>query len=119
MSARNAFAGTLVPMVVEQTARGERAYDIYSRLLKDSIVFIGTAVDDLVLEQLADRWSVETPEEAVDAVILEQAERLGIPPAEHRANLAKEDKLEDLRHAARMSVTVDEMIRRAGGEVEP
>ncbi len=48
MSARNTFAGTLVPMVVEQTARGERAYDIYSRLLKDNIVFIGTAVDDLV-----------------------------------------------------------------------
>jgi ATP-dependent Clp protease, protease subunit len=41
-------AGTLVPMVVEQTARGERAYDIYSRLLKDNIVFIGTAIDDLV-----------------------------------------------------------------------
>ena len=41
-------AGTLVPMVVEQTARGERAYDIYSRLLKDRIVFIGTAIDDLV-----------------------------------------------------------------------
>ena len=48
MSARNAFAGTLVPMVVEQTARGERAYDIYSRLLKDNIVFIGTAIDDLM-----------------------------------------------------------------------
>ncbi|MBN1794930.1 MAG: ATP-dependent Clp endopeptidase proteolytic subunit ClpP [Candidatus Omnitrophica bacterium] len=38
----------LVPIVVEQTARGERAYDIYSRLLKDRIVFIGTAVDDIV-----------------------------------------------------------------------
>ena len=36
----------LVPMVVEQTSRGERAYDIYSRLLKDRIVFIGTVVDD-------------------------------------------------------------------------
>jgi ATP-dependent Clp protease, protease subunit len=48
MSARNTFAGTLVPMVVEQTARGERAYDIYSRLLKDNIVFIGTAIDDMV-----------------------------------------------------------------------
>ena len=48
MSVHNAFAGTLVPMVVEQTARGERAYDIYSRLLKDNIVFIGTAVDDMV-----------------------------------------------------------------------
>lgn len=39
---------TLVPMVVEQTGRGERAYDIYSRLLKDRIVFIGTPIDDTV-----------------------------------------------------------------------
>jgi ATP-dependent Clp protease protease subunit len=38
----------LIPMVVEQTNRGERAYDIYSRLLKDSIIFIGTPVDDTV-----------------------------------------------------------------------
>ncbi|MGB4375868.1 MAG: ATP-dependent Clp protease proteolytic subunit, partial [bacterium] len=35
----------LVPMVVEQTNRGERAYDIYSRLLKDRIIFLGTAID--------------------------------------------------------------------------
>ena len=39
---------TLVPMVVEQTSRGERAYDIFSRLLKDRIVFIGTPIDDVV-----------------------------------------------------------------------
>lgn len=39
---------TLVPMVVEQTSRGERAYDIYSRLLKDNIIFLGTPVDDNV-----------------------------------------------------------------------
>jgi len=38
----------LVPMVVEQTARGERAYDIYSRLLKDNIIFIGTPIDDQI-----------------------------------------------------------------------
>ena len=38
----------LVPMVVEQTNRGERAYDIYSRLLKDSIVFIGTTIEDSI-----------------------------------------------------------------------
>jgi ATP-dependent Clp protease protease subunit len=38
----------LIPMVVEQTSRGERAYDIYSRLLKDSIIFLGTPVDDQV-----------------------------------------------------------------------
>ena len=38
----------LVPIVVEQTSRGERAYDIYSRLLKDRIVFIGTPIDDMI-----------------------------------------------------------------------
>ncbi|MBA2619703.1 MAG: ATP-dependent Clp endopeptidase proteolytic subunit ClpP [Acidobacteria bacterium] len=38
----------LVPMVVEQTSRGERAFDIFSRLLKDSIIFIGTPIDDQV-----------------------------------------------------------------------
>src|SRR3989304_1682131 len=38
----------LIPMVVEQTNRGERAYDIYSRLLKDNIIFIGTPIDDHV-----------------------------------------------------------------------
>ncbi|HEY3247323.1 MAG TPA: ATP-dependent Clp protease proteolytic subunit [bacterium] len=47
---------TLVPMVVEHTARGERAYDIYSRLLKDRIVFVGGPIDDdmanLIIAQL-------------------------------------------------------------------
>lgn len=46
----------LIPMVVEQTARGERAYDIYSRLLKDNIIFVGSAIDDdvanLIVAQL-------------------------------------------------------------------
>jgi ATP-dependent Clp protease protease subunit len=44
----NAKALNLVPMVVEQTARGERAYDIYSRLLKDRVVFIVGGIDDQV-----------------------------------------------------------------------
>jgi ATP-dependent Clp protease protease subunit len=39
---------SLVPIVVEQSSRGERAYDIFSRLLKDRIIFIGTAIDDVV-----------------------------------------------------------------------
>ena len=46
----------LIPMVVEQTSRGERAYDIFSRLLKDSIIFVGAPIDDaianLVIAQL-------------------------------------------------------------------
>ncbi|MEK6645533.1 MAG: ATP-dependent Clp endopeptidase proteolytic subunit ClpP [Candidatus Firestonebacteria bacterium] len=40
----------LIPMVVEQTTRGERAYDIFSRLLKERIVFIGTAIDDQIAD---------------------------------------------------------------------
>ena len=39
---------TLVPYVIEQTGRGERAYDIFSRLLKDRIIFIGTAINDIL-----------------------------------------------------------------------
>ena len=42
------MSGYLVPMVIEQTGRGERAYDIYSRLLKDRIVFVGTPIDDTI-----------------------------------------------------------------------
>src|SRR3954454_23458157 len=55
-SNQNLSQSVLVPMVVEQTGRGERSYDIYSRLLKDRIVFIGTQIDDhianLVIAQL-------------------------------------------------------------------
>src|SRR6266699_1860372 len=55
-SNENLSQSVLIPMVVEQTGRGERSYDIYSRLLKDRIVFIGTPIDDhianLVIAQL-------------------------------------------------------------------
>lgn len=52
----NSIQNQLVPIVVEQTSRGERSYDIYSRLLKDRIIFIGTAIEDhmanLIIAQL-------------------------------------------------------------------
>lgn len=55
-SSHHSPSNMLVPMVVEQTSRGERSYDIYSRLLKDRIIFIGTGIDDhvsnLVIAQL-------------------------------------------------------------------
>ena len=44
----NATSNYFVPVVIEQTGRGERSYDIYSRLLKDRIIFLGTAIDDQV-----------------------------------------------------------------------
>jgi ATP-dependent Clp protease, protease subunit len=62
----------LVPMVVEQTGRGERAYDIFSRLLKERIVFIGTPIDDavasLVIAQLLFLES-EDPEKDINLYI--------------------------------------------------
>ena len=42
----------LIPMVIEQSSRGERAYDIYSRLLKDRIIFLGTAINDEIANLL-------------------------------------------------------------------
>ncbi|NLX84475.1 MAG: ATP-dependent Clp endopeptidase proteolytic subunit ClpP [Synergistaceae bacterium] len=58
----------LIPMVVEQSGRGERSYDIYSRLLKDRIIFLGTAIDDevanLIVAQLLFLES-EDPEKEV------------------------------------------------------
>jgi len=45
---RKELRSMLVPMVIEQTSRGERAYDIYSRLLRDNIIFLGTPIDDNV-----------------------------------------------------------------------
>jgi ATP-dependent Clp protease protease subunit len=62
----------LVPMVVEQSNRGERAYDIYSRLLKDRIIFIGTPIDDhvsnLVVAQLL-FLAAEDPEKDISIYI--------------------------------------------------
>jgi trigger factor len=75
-------------------------------------------LDMLVLEQLADEWEVPVPEADVDAYIAAEARQRGIPTGEHKANLAKEHKLDELRGSARISATIDELIRRAGGEVE-
>src|SRR3954464_11141184 len=62
----------LVPMVIEQTSRGERAYDIYSRLLRDNIIFLGTPVDDqianLIIAQLL-FLAAEDPEKDVSLYI--------------------------------------------------
>jgi len=75
-------------------------------------------LDTLILEQLAESWEIPVPEAEVDAYVASDAGRQSVPPAEHKANLAAEGKLERVRHAARIAATVDEMIRRAGGEVE-
>ncbi|HJV05541.1 MAG TPA: ATP-dependent Clp endopeptidase proteolytic subunit ClpP [Actinomycetota bacterium] len=66
------MAETLVPMVIEQTTRGERSFDIYSRLLKDRIVILGTPIDDgvanLVVAQLL-HLEAEDPEKDINLYI--------------------------------------------------
>lgn len=62
----------LVPMVVEQTGRGERAYDIYSRLLKDRIIFLGSAVDDMIANLVVAQLlflEAEDPEKDINVYI--------------------------------------------------
>ncbi len=70
--ARVGFMSNLVPMVVEQTGRGERAYDIYSRLLKDRIVFLGTEVNDDVANLVTAQFlflESEDPEKEINFYI--------------------------------------------------
>jgi trigger factor len=74
--------------------------------------------DNLILEQLAMKWKTPVPEAEVEAYIAADAARQGIPPTEHKANLAAEEKIESIRHAALLTAVVDEMIRQAGGEVD-
>lgn len=66
------YSSHLVPMVVEQTARGERAYDIYSRLLKNRIIFLGDPIDDsvanLIIAQLL-YLEQEDPDKDIDLYI--------------------------------------------------
>ncbi len=62
----------LVPMVVEQTSRGERAFDIYSRLLKDNIIFLGTPIDDMIANLIVAQLlflEAEDPEKDINIYI--------------------------------------------------
>jgi ATP-dependent Clp protease protease subunit len=62
----------LVPMVIEQTSRGERAYDIYSRLLRDNIIFLGTPIDDNIANVIIAQMlflSGEDPEKDIQLYI--------------------------------------------------
>src|SRR5271155_5764439 len=83
----------LVPMVVEQTARGERAYDIFSRLLKDRIVFVGGAIEDhlasLVIAQLL-FLEKEDPDKDIDMY-------LNSPGGSVTAGLAMYDTMQVIR----------------------
>ena len=66
------FHNSLVPMVVEQSSRGERAFDIYSRLLRERIIFLGTGIDDQVADALVAQLlflEAEDPEKDIQIYI--------------------------------------------------
>ena len=69
---KNNKIASLVPMVVEQTSHGERAFDIYSRLLKDRIIFLGTPIDDyvssLIISQLLFLESEDSEKDIYDRI---------------------------------------------------
>ncbi len=96
----------LVPMVVEQTARGERAYDIYSRLLKERVIFIVGQVEDhmanLVVAQLLFLES-ENPDKDI-ALYINSPGRLG------------QRRPVDLRHHAVHQAGREHDVRRPGGQ---
>jgi len=73
-------------------------------------------LDLLIIEQLASEWEI-TGQELAQQLVMAQAAQLNVPAAEHKANLVKEKKLEGIVNSARLSATVDELIKRAGGEV--
>lgn len=83
----------LIPIVVEQTSRGERSYDIFSRLLKDSIIFVGSAIDDvlasLVIAQML-FLEAEDPEKDINIYI-------NSPGGEITAGLAIYDTMQFIR----------------------
>ncbi len=72
-------------------------------------------VDMLILNQLAEEWQISADEQ-LDRVVQLQAERIGIPAPEHRANLKKQGKLDEMSYNLRLAGAVSELIRRAGGE---
>ena len=70
----------LITMVIEQTNRGERSYDIYSRLLKDRIIFLGSAIDDevanVVIAQLL-FLEAENPDKDINLLLRSEERRVG------------------------------------------
>jgi ATP-dependent Clp protease protease subunit len=96
----------LVPMVVEQTSRGERAYDIYSRLLRDNIIFLGTPIDDQIANLIVAQMlflSGEDPEKDIQLYINSPG-RL-----DHR-------RPGDLRHDAVHQEQRGDLLHRPGGQ---
>jgi ATP-dependent Clp protease, protease subunit len=96
----------LVPIVVEQTGRGERTWDIYSRLLVDRIIFLGTPVDDMVANIIIAQLLVPA----------DVRSEKGHPSLHQFAGRQRHGRAGDLRHDAISDLRREHLLRRAGGE---
>ena len=96
----------LVPMVVEQTSRGERAFDIYSRLLKENIIFLGTPIDDNVANLIIAQMlflAAEDPEKDISLYINSPGGSITAGPGDSRHDAADRARYRDhLRGAGRV-----------------
>src|SRR3984957_18896077 len=84
----------LVPMVIEQTSRGERAYDIYTRLLRDNIIFLGAPIDDNIANVIIAQMLIlsgEDPEKGIQVYITS-------PGASIAASLAIYDTMQYMKN---------------------
>ena len=113
----------LIPMVVEQTSRGERAYDIYSRLLKDNVIFLGSVIDDnvsnliiaqmLFLEAIARKENITVSDVEVDAEIRRAAREQDRDFADVKHHLKHDGGYEALRASMAQDRALELVLREA------
>ena len=82
-----AISNFIIPTVIEQTHRGERGWDIFSRLLKDRIIFLGSAVDDQIANIVIAQLLFLESEDPDSLIVTPQSERLIVTPEEARAEV--------------------------------
>ena len=95
----------LIPMVIEQTSRGERAYDIYSRLLRDNIIFLGTPIDDNIANVII----------AQMLFLSRRGPGEGHPAVHQLAGRIDHGRPGDLRHDAVHQERRGDVLHRSGG----
>jgi len=110
-------AGGLVPMVVEQSARGERAYDIYSRLLKERVIFLVGPVEDymanLICAQLLLQFELKPDEDRVREMIQEMASAYQEPEQVVAWYYKNDQQLNEVRSVVLEEQVVDTVLQKA------
>ena len=106
-----------VPIVLENTGRGERSMDIYSRLLKDRIIFIGTPIDDMVANLVIAQLlflQMEEPKKDINSWLVREAMRSGQKPEKLAKDLGKDrDQLRAIQQQIMFDKALDYLVSQA------